>query len=65
MASLDPSPIPSTPLQAGSRPEIDAVLAGVPPERKREALEVLRQLTAVVRPEMYVSHSQVGEVEAR
>lgn len=47
-------------LRAEARPEVDALLAGVPLERKREALGVLRQLVAVTRPEMLVSHSQVS-----
>ncbi|KAJ9514803.1 hypothetical protein QJQ45_028477 [Haematococcus lacustris] len=45
-------------LQADARPELDALFTGMDSAQRREALEVLRQLTAVTKPDMYKSHSQ-------
>ncbi|GFH19371.1 uncharacterized protein HaLaN_16311 [Haematococcus lacustris] len=46
-------------LQADARPELDALFTGMDSAQRREALEVLRQLTAVTKPDMYKSHSQL------
>uniref|UniRef100_A0A7S3VIK8 Uncharacterized protein n=1 Tax=Dunaliella tertiolecta TaxID=3047 RepID=A0A7S3VIK8_DUNTE len=45
-------------MKDSAKPVLETLLGDGPLEQKREAVKVLRQLTAVVQPEMYKSHSQ-------
>eukprot|EP00983_Pelagomonas_calceolata_P058780 1145631-Pelagomonas_calceolata.AAC.1 len=47
-----------------AKPVLETLLGDGPLEQKREAVKVLRQLTAVVQPEMYKSHSQNPQLKA-
>lgn len=46
-------------LQDSAKPVLETLLGDGPLEPKREAVQALRQLMAIVQPQMYKSHSQV------